>query len=464
MLKQLLFILLLLPLFVQAKDYEARLQVKNLPSDAQPVLLRIYNGNMYIVDSIPVRKDQENLIFRIPENTTPGVLKCILGMPPYALYTQGQPISLTFIFNREDVEFSLDYNDPAQSAEVLRSVENQIYFDFLKTDALFFRKLGLLEQVVMNYPDKDEFYLKALEYYKKFQFQRDKLIDKTYNNHRHTLAGKIIKNQKLPITEGVLTPQQRDSIFHHGFLSKIDFSDTLLLYTSVYTDKAFQYIQMSMKRDVSPRENEANCIRALDELVPHLDVNPIVQQHILQFLITGFESMKMEEVLAHISANYIQQCGGSGEIIKRRLEGYQRMSIGQQVPDFTTTDIKGEIVNLYNTISPYTLIIFWHTECGHCQMLMQNLPQFAQQEFFRQHQIKIIGISIDEDKEKWEEFSARYGLEWTNIHIEGSFDNSIANDYNLFATPSMFLLDENHKIIAKPTNMQELKKNVKEIK
>ena len=72
-------------------------------------------------------------------------------------------------------------------------------------------------------------------------------------------------------------------------------------------------------------------------------------------------------------------------------------------------------------------------------------------------------VYIDENREDWEKFSIQYPLEWVNIHAAGSFDSEIANDYNLFATPSMFLIDENHKIIAKPTTIGELEKNIGEL-
>lgn len=463
MLKQILLVILLLPLLANAREYRLKLQVDNLPEDASPILLRIYNGNMYVLDSLPVRGDGGSIAFTIPADTRPGLLRCVLGMPSFAMFG-GQPVNVDLLFNNEDIEVALDYNDPFKSLRVIASEENRIYFEFMKADALFYQKLGLLEQVVVNYPDKDEFYLKALEYYKKFQLQREKIIDKTAAAHRKTLAGRIIRNQKVPLTDGDMTPQERDSVFRNEFLAKIDFSDTTLLFTNVYTDKAFQYIQMHMRQDATPRENEANCIRALDALVPLLDVNPVVQQHILQFLLTGFEAMKMEEVLAHISANYSQQCGGTGEIVKQRLEAYQRMAVGQEVKDFTLTDINGDVVNLYNTVSPYTLVLFWHTECNHCQALMKMLPVLAQKDYFRDHQIKIIGISIDEDRAKWEEFSRTYTLDWTNAYSDNGFHSELAGDYNLFATPSMFLLDENHRIIAKPTTPQELEKNIRELK
>ena len=37
-----------------AKDYRILLNVENLPEGARPILLRMYNGNMYVVDSTTV--------------------------------------------------------------------------------------------------------------------------------------------------------------------------------------------------------------------------------------------------------------------------------------------------------------------------------------------------------------------------------------------------------------------------
>lgn len=180
-----------------------------------------------------------------------------------------------------------------------------------------------------------------------------------------------------------MAPATRDSIFKSGFLTTFEFNDTTLLYTDIYTDKVMQFIEMFVDRKASPRENENNIIRALDILVPRLDINPNIQQHLLQFLITGFEVSKLENVLAHISSNYLQQCGGSKAVIERRLAGYQKMAVGKTVPDFTVMDIQNNPVNLYNLLSPYRLIIFWHTDCSHCQVLLDELPELAKQEFFK---------------------------------------------------------------------------------
>lgn len=463
MLKTITIFFCFLPFVAWSKDYQVKLEVKNLPADSRPILLRIYNGDLVFVDTLPTRT-QDTLLFRVPETTPSGTLRTILGFPPYAQFSGKGPIYLDFLFNHEDIELALEYTNPQATVQVITSTENQIYFDFLKSEVTYNYKLGLVEQIVINYPDKDAFYRKAQENYKTFQLQRDKLIEQEYRKHPNTLAGKLIRNQKVPIIPGNTTQQERDSMFRYHFLSLIDFSDTTLLHTPFYTDKVYQFIQLHMKPYASPRENEANCIQALDYLVPLLSVNPIVQQNLLHFLINGFEQQHMEEVLAHISTHYLQQCGDNREVIKRRLEGYSKMAIGQTVPDFTLTDINNNPVNLYSTLHPYTLVLFWHTQCNHCQTLMAELAVLFQKEEFSKRQIKIIGISIDENREEWEKFSANYDLDWINTHTEDSFESPVASDYNLFATPSMFLLDENYKIIAKPTTIQELEKNVSEIK
>lgn len=93
---------------------------------------------------------------------------------------------------------------------------------------------------------------------------------------------------------------------------------------------------------------------------------------------------------------------------------------------------------------------------------MQELLILEKQQFFKNNQIKIIGVSVDESREDWEKFSGNYRLEWINTH-EAGFESQLANDYNLFATPTMFLLNENYKIIAKPMTSRELQDSIEKL-
>ncbi len=461
--QKLLFLFLFFPLLCIGKEYQVKLHVQNMPSESKPILLRIFNGNMYVVDSVPV-VNQQTITFNVPESTDAGMLRAVLGSSPYAQFMNRQPTALDFLYTRENVEMTLDFNNPEASVEVIESDENRDYFSYMKKDNRYFMKLGSLEQVVTQYPDRDAFYNMALNYYKEYQIERDKWIDSCYNSRPGSLAARILNTRRMPFTEGNLTPQERDSIYREQFLSRVEFTDTLLLNTNIYTDKLFQYINFFMNREAGPRENEAVIIKVLDRIEPQISVNEEIRNNLLQFLISGFEAMKMEEVLAHISSNYLQQCGSSMDMVKRRLEGYKKMAIGQKVPDVVAMDINNNPVSLYSEVNPYTLLIFWHTGCSHCQILMNKLPEYIQKGLFRKHNVKILCISIDEKQEDWEKYSKEHPTQWTSAYVEGAFDSQAAIDFNLFATPSIFLLDNNNQIIAKPITPDELEESINALK
>lgn len=461
--QKILFILLFLPTLCLGKDFQIKMHIKNLPEEGAPNLVKIFNGNMYMVDSTATREG-EVLIFDVPGDTDAGMLRATLGMSTYNRFMNGQPTTIDFLFNKEDVELSLDFTQPDATLEIIQSNENKAYFGYLKKDNQFFQKLGALEQVVIQYPDKDDFYKLALKYYVQFQIEREKWIDSIYHAAPGQLASKILNTRRMPFSSGDLTPEQRDSVFKSQFLEKMSFTDSTLLFTNIYTDKLFQYINFFIKRELGPRENEAGVIAALDGIMPKISENEQIKNYLLQFLIAGLESMKMEEVLAHISTNYMQQCEGSMDLVKRRLDGYKKMAVGNKVPDMVAMDINNNPVSLYESVFPYTLLIFWHTECAHCKALMADLPKMAGKGLFQKHNVNIISISIDEERENWVKFSAENKMEWSNAFIEGGFSSEVAGNYNLFATPSMFLIDNTNTIVAKPITVEELEKDINALK
>lgn len=109
------------------------------------------------------------------------------------------------------------------------------------------------------------------------------------------------------------------------------------------------------------------------------------------------------------------------EIVKRRLEKYQKMAIGQKVPDFTAVDVHNNPVSLYADIHPYTLLIFWHTNCSFCRQFLTDLAKPEIQQMLQHYDINIIGISIDDNREDWISYSAGHKLNFSNTFIEGGF-------------------------------------------
>ena len=71
--------------------------------------------------------------------------------------------------------------------------------------------------------------------------------------------------------------------------------------------------------------------------------------------------------------------------------------------------------------------------------------------------MQIMAISLDTDKEEWMAALQEGEYTWINASELKGWDSQVAIDYNIYATPTMFLLDRDKKILAKPITLKELK-------
>ena len=70
----------------------------------------------------------------------------------------------------------------------------------------------------------------------------------------------------------------------------------------------------------------------------------------------------------------------------------------------------------------------------------------------------MIGISIDTNIDELKQAINENGILWPNIADLNGWDGEIVTQYGIAATPSIFLLDKEKTILAKPTKKSELKK------
>jgi thiol-disulfide isomerase/thioredoxin len=116
-------------------------------------------------------------------------------------------------------------------------------------------------------------------------------------------------------------------------------------------------------------------------------------------------------------------------------------------------DKDGKVIDLSKIQSDKALLVFYASWCPHCQELLPKLNEFSKSN----KTIEILAISLDSKQEDWIKFIDDNKLEFTNLNNPNGWDGTTASDYFIYATPTMFLLDSEKKIIGKPTNLVELK-------
>ncbi|MCK6613865.1 MAG: thioredoxin family protein, partial [Ignavibacteriaceae bacterium] len=70
---------------------------------------------------------------------------------------------------------------------------------------------------------------------------------------------------------------------------------------------------------------------------------------------------------------------------------------------------------------------------------------------------EVIAVSMDEKKEEWEKFIKENKFNWKDVHETKGWGGKSVEDYYIYATPSMFVLDREKRIVSKPVSVEEVR-------
>ncbi|MBU0488584.1 MAG: TlpA family protein disulfide reductase [Bacteroidetes bacterium] len=437
---------------VAAQSLALELQIAGTPPD-QMAHLSLITGDRYkIVDSTVVK--DEKIVFLLKKQNPPGVYRIDPEQPAKSKQFNRNTRCIDIIIdNKENISISTIYNAETDSLKIHSSEENKNYRDFLKTENIFQRKLELLHPVVAGYPE-GPFLTEAIKQYNSIQKERENYILNLSKKHKGTIFAKLARMYRSPFLEASITENEKYNIMLKEYFSVLDFSDTALINASIYTDKVLRYLMLYRNQSLSPTEQEQEFIRAVDVIMANTAGSRTVQEFVIDFLVRGFESFKMETVLVHISDNYMNQnCENDDKsVLEKRLEAYKKMAIGQTAPDFDA---------LKDVSAEYTLILFWATWCPHCMQVLPGLKQIYDSSPDRNYEI--IAVSLDTSATDYKKVLDEYGISWKNLCDLKGWDGKLAEKYNIYASPTMFLIDKSRKIIAKPMTAGEAEKALEDI-
>ena len=443
-----------------AQTYSLKAHIDRLPGN-KIVLTRIYGDDLFAVDSLIASGQDFN--FNLPQNSPVGVYRLILGKTKRAEFMGGTPQSIDLIFNNENITISSDFNFPVDSLKIIKSDENKIYYSFLKKyDELEFR-LQQVYPIIINYPKSTEFFKNAVDEFSKLQREQRNLSEEFFQKYPGTYASRIIKMYRTPFLEGAWTEMERVLYMRDHFFEGLDFDDKLLLNSNIYTKKIIDYLSLYRNQNLVQSEQEDLFIEAVDKILSATNNDRDVYGFILNYLVKGFEKFKFEKVLTHIADNWLGEgCETDNKsMLLKRVESYRKMALGNIAPDIVLEDISGNPVALSESGHKYNLVLFWASWCPHCKSMIPQLKQWYNVD--RTIDMEIMAISIDTSRTEWQSMVEANNFQWINCNESSGWDGKVAVDYNLYATPTMFILDRNRKILAKPVTFYEFLQEVEKL-
>lgn len=167
------------------------------------------------------------------------------------------------------------------------------------------------------------------------------------------------------------------------------------------------------------------------------------------------EYMGLDEIFVHLNDKYF----ASGEMnfwandklkknLKDHADNLRKSLIGKTAPNLIMQDASLQPKELYKIKNKFTIVYFFDPDCGHCKTETPKLVDFYTKNKTR-FDVEVYAVSADTSMQKMKEYIKTMNMKWITVNGPRSYVGSYHDLYDAMTTPTLFILDEKKKIIAK---------------
>lgn len=212
----------------------------------------------------------------------------------------------------------------------------------------------------------------------------------------------------------------------------------------------------SLEEDFEKASKDAN---EKQEALIAQNADTYAAAYIIASKMSGMEAEELKASFEKLGPN--AQASEPGQKIAERVTKLSCVAIGQVAPDFTLNTPAGEPLSMHSIKGKVKIIDFWASWCGPCRAENPNVVKIYND--FKKKGLVILGVSLDQDKAKWQEAIEKDKLIWNHVSDLKGWSNEAAQLYCVNAIPHMIILDENNVIVAKNLRGDALRAKVAEM-
>ena len=255
---------------------------------------------------------------------------------------------------------------------------------------------------------------------------------------------------------------------------------------SVFGKKNFELEKISMDVDSLKRANAEDSVvlamlakknTALQDLNTYLkqfintNNNATVSALALSWSSRSFSTADFESALNDLSKKY-----PTNTVLQGMKQSYEQQVaqmatkesqekgndwVGKQAPDLALPDVNGHTVSLASFKGKYLLVDFWASWCPPCRAENPNVVKAYSE--FRNKNFTILGVSLDKEKDAWQQAIQADKLSWTHVSDLKFWNSKAVDVFKFEGIPFNVLIDPQGKIIAESLRGDDLENKLKEV-
>lgn len=156
-----------------------------------------------------------------------------------------------------------------------------------------------------------------------------------------------------------------------------------------------------------------------------------------------------------------QKNSEEGKKLAHFLKAYEEIKIGAKIIDFELPDTKNKTKTLYKNLGKYTIVDFWASWCAPCNEEYPVLVNLHKK--YKSKGLKIVGVSLDNDKEQWIKTIKKEQLKWLHLSNLIGWDEPLLKTFKLTSIPYTIILNDKGEIIAKGLKGADLEATIDEL-
>jgi peroxiredoxin len=279
--------------------------------------------------------------------------------------------------------------------------------------------------------------------------------------HPKTMTARLLKSTKrIDIPEppkradGTIDSTFQLRYYREHFFDYFDLSDDALirLPQPIYSQKVNEYLDKLFP----PQADSVK--KAIEPMIARAKKNQETYKYLVWTLMLKYQTpeyMGLDEIFVHLNDNYF----ASGEMnfwandklkknLKDHADNLRKSLIGKTAPNLIMQDASLQPKELYKIKNKFTIVYFFDPDCGHCKTETPKLVDFYTKNKTR-FDVEVYAVSADTSMQKMKEYIKTMNMKWITVNGPRTYVGSYHDLYDAMTTPTLFILDEKKKIIAK---------------